>query len=142
MADHILPKRVEPFELANRGAMIEGNIPLSELPRLADLIVDPAGKIQVSLQFDKDIAGLRHITGKIQAEFMVVCQRCLQTFNYKTEVPVNLSPVTNEAAAKRLPESYEPLFVTADEPVSLAEIIEEELLLSLPLVTKHEVCPS
>lgn len=141
MADHILPKQVTPIEWANRGATVEGNIPLSELPRLAGVIADQTGKLQVSLRFDKDIVGIRYIKGMINAEFAVLCQRCLQPFSYTLEIPVSLSPVTNEAAAKRLPESYEPLFVTADEPILLANIIEEELLLSLPLVTKHEVCP-
>lgn len=142
MAEQKLPKYFNPFELATRGMELKGNLSLQELQRVAEVVGDKNGRVQVHLVFGKDLAGFKNVTGTIAVDLQLKCQRCLQPFSYQAELPVSLSPVANEAAAERLPKAYEPLFVT-DEQVILAEMIEEELLLSLPLIPKHEnKCPS
>ena len=139
MAEQKLPKYFDPFELATRGVELKGNLSLQELQRVTEMTGEKTGQIQVHLVFGKDLAGFKNITGTLSVDLQLKCQRCLQPLNYKAELPVSLSPVANEAAAARLPKAYEPLFVT-DDQVILAEMIEEELLLSLPIVPKHEIC--
>lgn len=140
MAEQKLPKYFNPFELATRRAELKGNLSLQELQRITEVTGDKNGQVQVHLVFGKDVVGFKNITGTLTVDLQLKCQRCLQPLPYHAELPVSLSPVTNEAAAERLSKAYEPLFVT-DEQVILAEMIEEELLLSLPLVPKHETCP-
>ena len=53
---------------------------------------------------------------------------------------VDLVLVWSEDQAKALPADLDPLLVT-EERLSLAELLEEELLLALPLVALHDECP-
>ena len=130
-----LPQRIEPARLCDIGAKLEGHIPLKNMTRLADVLREKTGEMAVLLQFGKDKQGFRTICGKIQGQLMLTCQRCLQPFPYNVDLAVNLSPVATEKAA--LPAGFEALLVS-DQPMPLVEIIEEELMLSLPIIAKHQ----
>ena len=49
--------------------------------------------------------------------------------------------VWTEEQAKALPADLDPLLVTG-ERMTLAEVLEEELLLALPLIALHDQCPN
>ena len=51
---------------------------------------------------------------------------------------VEASPVHSDEEAQRLPENYDPLLLT-DETLPLATLVEEELLLSMPIITRHKL---
>ncbi|MEE8380184.1 MAG: YceD family protein, partial [Gammaproteobacteria bacterium] len=51
---------------------------------------------------------------------------------------VRLGIVPSREAAKSLPDSYDPLVVSGDE-ISIASILEDELILALPIVAMHEI---
>jgi len=72
----------------------------------------------------------------------LVCQRCLEPMDVHVTAQPSLGMVRTDLEAERLPPSYEPLQV-GDEPVPLVAVIEDELLLALPIVSMHEpqVCP-
>lgn len=132
-----LPQQIEPIPLCNTGVSLEGEIPVKRLSRLAELVGDNSGQIAISLQFGKDKHGFRTICGKIQGQLVLICQRCMQPMPYNVAVDIRLSPVFNEGQAANLPKDFDPLYVT-EEPVSLKELIEDELLLNLPIVAKHQ----
>jgi uncharacterized protein len=52
------------------------------------------------------------------------------------DASVCLGMVTSPEAARELPGEYEPLVMTA-EPVSIASVVEDELILALPIVALH-----
>lgn len=132
-----LPKYIHPIELADRGAELKGTLKLKNFTRVSEIVAEKEGEINVALKLGKDIEGIRYLNGTITGKVELICQRCLKTLAYPIEIAVQLSPVYNEAAAQRLPERYEPLIITEDT-VLLADIIEEELLLALPMIPKHE----
>jgi uncharacterized protein len=137
MNTHSLPDFILPQQLVAQEATLEGTVSLAELPLLVDSLYDDQGQVRAQLQFGKDEEGLAYIKGSLHAELNLLCQRCLRPFTLTLDVPISLSLVTNELAVKSLPTYYDPLFVSK-EPISLRGIIEEELLLNLPLVAKHE----
>ncbi|MGB6976162.1 MAG: YceD family protein [Gammaproteobacteria bacterium] len=142
MAKGQLPKEIEPIRLADRGAVLQGSLSFQEMPRLLEVIVNTVGEIYIFLNFAKDEQGIRSICGKIQTTLALTCQRCLQPVAYPVDVAVRVWPVASESEIAEMPENYDPLLVTA-EPMRLTEIIEEEILLSLPIVAKHATgkCP-
>jgi uncharacterized protein len=142
MAKGQLPKEIEPIRLADRGAILQGWLSFQEMPRLRQAIANAVGEIYFELNFTKDKPGIRSICGTIQTTVALTCQRCLQPVNYALDITVKMQPVSSEAAAKNVPNDYDPLLVTAS-PMQLAEIVEEEILLNLPLVAKHPIgeCP-
>ena len=78
----------------------------------------------------------------VTANMPVVCQRCGQPFELPLEIKSQLCVVENDDLAKQLPAVYEPL-VTDSQPVVLIDIVEEELLLAMPMAPRHaeRACP-
>lgn len=134
-----LPKRVDPRKLAEREVKIEGVAAVSAMPRLCSLLANDTGNIQVSLSFAVDEQRLRTVSGSAGGSVMQTCQRCLEPVSVDVEAEVNLAMVLNEEQAKNLPRYYDPLIVEAED-VELLSLIEDELILSLPLVAYHEDC--
>lgn len=75
----------------------------------------------------------------VQVEGVVVltCQRCLKPCEAALEDNEPVMVVPTEAEADKVPEGYEP-FVGDPESLSLTALIEEQVLLGLPLVPMHE----
>jgi uncharacterized protein len=69
----------------------------------------------------------------------LTCQRCLEPVTVDLEVKIALGFVQNEQQMEALPESLEP-FMLEEEEIPLAELLEQELILALPIVAYHEAC--
>lgn len=136
-----LPKYIQPLQCADHGASWQGHLPLTALPRLKELLADREGEVSVDLSAGRDAQKLPYIKGTLKANLHLACQRCLNCLEYPVEVVVNLSPVFNEKTAELLPEPYEPLVLTEDK-ILLSELVEDELLLNLPMIPKHETACS
>lgn len=138
----VLPRQIDPMRLCDMGAKLEGEIPLQAMKRIAELVAEKNGTAAISFVFGKERQGFRSICGKIVAHLVLTCQRCLQPMPYDLELKVALSPVYNEGQAANLPKDFDMLLV-GEEPMLLVDIIEDELLLNLPIIAKHKdgECP-
>lgn len=134
---------IEPLVLAAKGRTLKGHVPLAQLERLAPSLYKVEGMAEAELRFDRDEVGLPCVKGSITTQLILQCQRCMQAMTLPVSLELNLGIVTSKAAAEKLPENYDPLLVGA-EPIKAAEIVEDELILALPLVAMHEVdeCPA
>lgn len=133
-----LPHNVQPARLAETGAVLRGSLLVRDMDRLAGYLHDTEGSVEVDLEFGIDESGTRYVRGRLQAVLHLVCQRCLQAFACPLDVPVLLGLVTAGRSDADVAERYEPL--TLDEPaIELARLVEDELLLALPLVPAHAV---
>ncbi|VAW85512.1 FIG01269488: protein, clustered with ribosomal protein L32p [hydrothermal vent metagenome] len=130
---------IEPFVLANNDSMVERQVPLNGMQRLAGLVVEATGEAAVSLHFGADQLGLRVMQGTVAAPVVVRCERCLKLMTVDVVADVNVGLVKNNEQAENLPGQYEPLLLESDEPVSLTELVEDELILSLPIAPRHEM---
>ena len=132
-----LPKSVDPFKLADQSVELEGEIALNQLQRLTQHLAENEGAVHVLLRFGRDEEGIRNISGRLEGEFTLTCQRCLEPVKVRLDADTRLGLVYSEEGAKQLPKRYDPV-VVEDHNLPLWELIEEELLLSLPLVPVHE----
>jgi uncharacterized protein len=66
----------------------------------------------------------------------LVCQRCLETMTEPVESSVRVALITAEADASRVPEHLEPVLAPGGR-LTVGELVEEELLLALPIVPLH-----
>lgn len=130
-----LPFEIDPFRLASQGAKFKGSISLAELPRLREVLSDVQGVAEVMLEIGKEDKRV-YIRGKITTAVELVCQRCGEPVVYDINLDLKLSPVSMDAQAANIPSDYEP-WVTDDKPVLVTELVEEELLLGLPMIAKH-----
>ena len=147
---------IEPLALAAKGRILEGRLPLTSLPRLKPLLATDTdsfenGEVEYRLEFGKDEGGTACILGSVKATLPLICQRCMEAMDYPVTTRIRLGIVTSQKAAEQLPERYDPLLVAAsgldeeedDSEISIAAIVEDELILALPQVAMHktEDCP-
>ena len=134
-----LPKEINPFRLAHGGASLEGQLPLSELKRLQPSLAENEGIVDVAMRFDVDETGTPYLAGHFVTKLSVVCERCLQPMTVDIDIHCLLGLVKNEYKAERLAEQYEPWLVDDDnDTMNPASVVEDELILALPLVPRHD----
>ena len=133
-----LPEIIDPIALCKRGAELVGNIPLDSMQRLKSIVIDVLGDARVELQFSSTRYTGKRITGQVAGAVFAECQRCLEPVQLNINCEVNLQLVKDEAAAAELAEDCDPLLAQEDSEFRLLEIVEDELLLALPIVALHE----
>lgn len=136
-----LPEFVDPWLLADRGRVIGGELDLAGLPRIAELLLDAKGVVRFELNFQKDAKSRVRITGSVQSRLALECQRCLEMMTLPVDARLDLVVIQVPAEAERIPEECEPV-VAEDGALRIVDLVEEELLLAIPLVPMHaqEVC--
>jgi uncharacterized protein len=132
----MLPKQINPIQLADHQKTLKGEINLSDMARLMELVCGKPGAARIDLCFGRDALGYLYMRGSIKAEFKVICQRCNSPMPLNLNIVIDVSPVRTDKEALALPKHYDPLLLT-DDTLSLITIIEEEILLSIPMVPKH-----
>lgn len=131
-----LPVHLNFRQKCKTGFEIQGNWPIKQLKRLNEFLLSDEGDIKVELKFD--FAGhIPCIKGHITAELQLKCQRCMQSMTHTVDNDFKLGLVLNEEQMNKLPDDFEPYLVVEDNN-HLPDMIEDELLLSLPLVPMHE----
>ena len=125
-----LPELIDPLGFADKESELIGQIALSSLDRLSEMLADDSGAVSVRLVFSRE-GRLATIKGQIAATLVVQCQNCLQVMDWPVDSKIKLGIVTSLDEADRLPEDYEPLLV-GEGKIPLKDIVEDELLLSLP----------
>jgi len=136
-SNKVLPRQGDPRKFAQHGVSLVGVIPVSELPRILDATEDSGSEVQVKLEFTISEERKKVVIGSANADLALVCQRCLEPVTVPVESNISLAIVWDEDAAKALPERFDP-WITGEGMADLYEMIEEELLLSLPAVAYHE----
>jgi uncharacterized protein len=138
-----LPATVDAIRLADTGTRLAGEIPLKAMPRLRSQCSDDQGKASVDLLFERSAdQALRRIRGHISARVRVACQRCLEPMTLMLEAEPSLLIVKAEERQELLAQDTE--LVVAGKAVSLSELVEDELLLAMPMIPMHELseCPA
>ena len=134
-----LPVEIDPFRLAKSGLILEGKLSLSSMSRLSGLLQNSDGQVDVKMSFDIDkILGTPIMVGEFKADLPLLCERCSESMVFEAKVESSLAIINSEKKIDDLAEQYEPWIINSDEPVMLSSIVEDELILAIPLVPKHE----
>jgi len=122
--------------LVGTEAAIDFTIPLTELPRVSHELSatdgEAIGKVRFSRQLGQAVADL-----EVSTQPEVVCQRCMQPMRWPVRVKSRIALVSDYNAADRVPEGLEVFLVEADS-VSVRDLVDEEVLLALPHVARHD----
>ena len=116
-----------------------GRLPLSALPRLREVLVDDEGGVAYTLSFDRDALQVPYVELGIEAQLPLLCQRTLQRFVFPVSLVQRLGLLRagddeGEAAEAALPPGYEALMVDEDGAIRPADLVEDELILAVPVV--------
>jgi uncharacterized protein len=143
------PGRLDVVAFARAQGMLSGTTEPARLTRLAQSTVTPADGAAALVEWSvsgllKDRPGREaevflHLV--VHARVWLECQRCLQPMAHALEVDGRFRFVAGEDEAARLDEESEEDVLALPRALSLDELIEDELILALPIVPVHDTCP-
>lgn len=128
------PDWVHPDKAAAARREFSGTVQLKWLDRLSGMIADPGeAEIGFRLVFGHDDQRQVRVEVSVHGTVPLRCQRTLAVFEHALDGCSVVGIVPDDRAAEALPDDYEPL-LCHDSRVELLRLIEEEVLLALPLV--------
>jgi uncharacterized protein len=137
MPKEYLPKHVDLTRFAENGADISGFLPLANMQRLADSLIEHEGEVKVNVHYGVDRNKIKFLKGALIAPLKLQCQRCLGSFVFEINGSFAYGIVTTDDEAKTLPEHYDPL-VVKDDNLNVSDMVEEEIIVNLPIVPMHD----
>ena len=142
-----LPDRIEPIKLAQTGQTLSGQSQGAALSRWAESSADPvrSGPVDWKAHFKlrTDGAGreVAWMNLHAQAGLQLVCQRCLLPMDWRQQLERQYRFVATESQALELDADTEEDLLALDQPLDLLALVEDELIMDLPMVPMHEECP-
>lgn len=130
-----LPKTVDPERVAQNGADFKGSYEQKTMPRLRDIVEDDSGVCDVDLALDYSKGSRLKLIGQVSADLSLVCQRCLETFKQNVSAHVDLEVVRTEGDEHR---EHDVFVLDSEGSLALLELVEDEILLQIPSMPKHE----
>jgi len=132
-----LPTLVDPRKLANQGIVLEGNFEAKHLPRLASAVVSIESPLSASISFEIDAIKAKVASGSLAVSVKTICQRCLDPVEIALKTDFAVQIIWSEDQISNVSSDREP-WIVGDKMADLSEMLEDEILLALPLVNYHE----
>jgi DUF177 domain-containing protein len=122
--------------LAGRAGTLGGELSIGKLTRLRGMLASDVGGVQARLAFKRHAGGGLVLELDYHAALELLCQRCLEPFQHTIAQRVSMSLV--DAGLPRIESdgTLEP-YELDEGRLNPAALIEDELIVSIPLVPKH-----
>jgi uncharacterized protein len=140
------PRALDVAHFARDAGSLQGRWPLAGMPRLAAAFSAASDSaVEWSAQGERvPVPGGEAevwLTLVATADVPLQCQRCLQSMIEPLHVQRRFRFVRHEDEAARLDEESDDDVLVLSPRLDLHELLEDELILALPLVPRHEICP-
>jgi uncharacterized protein len=147
MAKDYDPHRLDVRRFAEEGAELAGEDALPRYRRLFAETKEAAGDRSVTWQARGELLNPRHVHPQVwlhldaAASMPLVCQRCLRPVDIPLTVHRSFRFVPDEATAAAEDDEAEEDLLALSRSFELMELVEDELLMELPVAPMHDVCP-
>lgn len=131
-----LSQSINPLRLAKSKERIEDSLQIDSFERLKGVLLENEGELKYSLSFDFDESGTCVIECIIDTQLMFECQRCFKPVKIDIHSDSLLAVANDKDEFEALAKEYEPLQLD-EESISVPELIEDELLLAIPVSPLH-----
>ncbi|BBE08792.1 MAG: uncharacterized protein ON057_000293 [Glomeribacter sp. 1016415] len=148
------PRMFDVFAFARKQQQASGEVLVQNLSRILNevtpdkLAQHPAlrwnvtGAIRQELVAGGKSVAMPYLRLTLEGALWLECQRCLEPYQEPLTIDIWYRIVQNSAQADAAPANDERAdVIVGSRQFDLIDLIDEELLLSLPLVPKHSVCP-
>ncbi|MBR9727761.1 23S rRNA accumulation protein YceD [Shewanella intestini] len=133
-----IPVSIDPIRASTSGLRYEGTVPSKQNKRLNELCAGDCSDVTVSLECGVDIQGIVYLKGKAVTELTLLCQRCMTPYTTKVTVEFSFSPCKTKEEIDELPDAYEPIECNEIGEVRLHQLIEDELIIAMPIIPMHQ----
>jgi uncharacterized protein len=144
MADHLVGAVIDGLRFAREGGHLAGTVPVAALSRLADQLADapdPAEVLACELCGERGGDGKAYLRLRVSGSLDLRCQRCLEPLTQSVDIEscLLLVPPGQDWPDEELVEDGFDA-VAAEREMALLPLIEDEVLLALPIAPRHSVC--
>ena len=133
---------IDSLEFARNKQVLHGKIAVASLPRLQDVVFSSDGVLEYELSGRMDQYGKLSLHCEVKGTLQLNCQRCLGALAYQVGVKSDLILVKDEMALAEIDEDEEIEdidVVLANPELDVLSLIEEEILLDLPMAPVHPI---
>ncbi|CAX59181.1 MULTISPECIES: 23S rRNA accumulation protein YceD [Erwinia] len=133
-----LPLTLDPVRTAQKRLDYQGVYTPEQVERITESVVSVDSDVECSMSFAIDNQRLAVFNGTAAVSVTLCCQRCNKTFPHQVHVTYCFSPIVTDEQAEALPEAYEPVEVNEFGEIDLLAVVEDEIILALPVVPVHD----
>ena len=132
---------IDGLEFAKCGSTLQGAWPIAGLSRLVDALRADDGTLQYELQGMPQEQGYPALRLRVGGILQLVCQRCMGALEFPLHIDVSLQLAATQAALDAEPLDAEgPERIVAGREMQVRDLVEDEVLLAIPLAPRHEAC--
>jgi uncharacterized protein len=128
---------IDSLEFAQTGQSLRGSLPIPGLTRLRDSLVDDQGEVVFVVTGGRDARWRPTLDIGVTGVLHLRCQRCLGALDYPLRLANSLLLVDPGAANTEALGTEDAEWVENSATLDLAQLIEDEILLSLPYAPRH-----
>ncbi|HEV7814366.1 MAG TPA: YceD family protein [Janthinobacterium sp.] len=135
---------IDAFDFCRINGSREGVTPVAEMTRLTKDCADQSGMVAWKVQGGTSKLGYPQLTMSVSGIVQLMCQRCLTPFAYAIDSSTVLMLGKTDEEADEIEEIVDDEsidVIVGSRAMNIADLIEDEALLALPLAPKHAVCP-
>ena len=137
----LLLSTIDTFELARTGRQVTGEVAIAELHRLAEFVASAQGSLLYRIAGLVDDEGYPAADLHFDGQLQLICQRCNSPLAFRLDRTTRFRFVADEAALNAMPiEDDEIESIVGSHSLNIKDWIEDEAILSLPLVPRHDEC--
>jgi uncharacterized protein len=137
MAEAALPKRLDAKRFVDDEAVLTGSLDVNLFERFQEAVEDVNGAVDYKLAFQRDVGNHMFIDGECSTKATLVCQRCLDAVVVDVQGEFQIGLAFSDEKAKHLPKHYEPAIMDHNGNIDPWELVEDELILALPMFAYH-----
>jgi uncharacterized protein len=132
---------IDGLEFAKAASRLQGAWPVGEFLRLRDALRSSEGTVRYELQGVPQEQGRPALHLKVQGELHLTCQRCLAALEFPLRVETSLRLAATQAEVDAEPlEADGPECIVAGKEMAVQALVEDEVLLAIPIAPRHEHC--
>jgi uncharacterized protein len=135
-----MPVTLDPVKAAQKRSQYEGIYAANTLTRLNESLLSSQEQVTVQIECFIDPQSLAVLQGSASCEVSVSCERCGQAMDVSLDCNFAYTPVKSgdEAALETIPECYDVIERDEHGEINLRQLVEDELILTLPLFPMHD----
>lgn len=137
-------KVIDSFEFCRRQEQLSGQTASTEFARLVPELANLDSMLHWSFTGGQHGKGYAQLAMEVRGEVQVICQRCLKPLAIPVDSKSVLVLAGNEVQADDIEAGLDDDSVdviVGSGAMDIMMLVEDEVLLALPLSPRHEICP-
>lgn len=133
-AAHVLD---DPFGFARAAGQVQGQLAVAAMPRLHDQLAGTAGEVKYSIRGGLDPLARPQLEVAVTGTLELLCSHCVKPLIYPLALQTRMLMTQPGAIPPDDEDPESPEWIEAGQELNLQELVEDEILLGLPLSVRH-----